>query len=91
MNAANNPRLTFAYALKQGDMLLRQGNAPLIIASRPQDDFAMGDIVLTVHVYDLVNMKWSGATLELRVNILSQWKVATNEVRNAFGLPEYVN
>ena len=79
--------LRFAYALKQGDMLMRQGNSPLLIASRPQDDFAMQDMVLTVHTYNFSKMEWNPNTVTMRVNILAQFKVASVDVRKAFALP----
>lgn len=82
-------KLTFAYALRKGDLLLRQGNSPLLIADKPDDDFEVQDMVLTVHTYNFTTMEWNPHTLTMRVNILAQFKVASNSVRDAFGLPTY--
>lgn len=78
--------LRFAYALKQGDMLMRQGNAPLHIVERPSDDFARQDMILVVRPYDFNKMEWGQRTFTMRVNILAQFKVASNDVRRAFAL-----
>jgi hypothetical protein len=66
---------------------MRQGNSPLLIANRPVDDFKMQDMVLSVHTYNFNKMEWNPHTVSMRVNFLAQFKVASDDVRKAFGLP----